>query len=53
MRFATGLLSGVAVGLLASMGVIATTDKKTRRRMMRDSKRAVRRAGHYVHDILD
>ena len=54
MKFASGLLGGVTVGLLVGMGfTISATDKKQRRRMLRDGKRAVRKAGHYVHDIFD
>lgn len=53
MRFATGMIGGVTLGLLIGAGFIATTDKKQRRRMMRDGRRAVRKAGHYIHDMFD
>ena len=47
--------AGVAVGLLIGAGVttIAATDSRQRRRIMRDGRRAMRKAGHYFHDIFD
>ncbi|MCL2572664.1 MAG: hypothetical protein FWE11_09710 [Defluviitaleaceae bacterium] len=48
-RFTSGLIGGLAVGLI--VGASAMTDEKQRRRMMRDSKRAVRKAGHFFDDI--
>jgi len=54
MRLANGIISGVAVGVIIGTGItIAATDSKQRRRMVRDSRRAVRKAGHYFHDIFD
>lgn len=54
VRFATGLIGGVTVGLLVGAGFTLTaTDSRERRRMIRDSKRAMRKAGHYITDILD
>lgn len=54
VRFATGVIGGVTVGLLIGAGFTMTaTDTKKRRRMLRDSKRAMRKAGHYLHDIFD
>jgi len=50
-RFTTGLLGGIAVGLIIGAG--AMTDEKDRRRMKRDSKRALRKAGHFFDDIKD
>ena len=53
-RFATGLIGGVTVGLLVGAGFTLTaTDSRERRRMIRDSKRAMRKAGHYFQDIFD
>jgi hypothetical protein len=53
-RITGGLISGVAIGIIIGTGLtISATDSKQRRRMVRDSKRAVRRAGHYIHDIFD
>ena len=49
-RFTSGLLGGIAVGLAVGMGY-TMTDKKHRRRVMRDSKRAIRKAGHFIDDI--
>jgi len=48
-RFTTGLLGGLAVGLMLGAG--AMTDEKQRRRMKRDSKRALKKAGHFIDDI--
>jgi len=54
IKFANGIISGVAVGVIIGTGItIAATDTKQRRRMVRDSKRAVRKAGHYFHDMFD
>jgi hypothetical protein len=53
-RFASGLIGGVAAGLLlGSAFTFSATDSKERRRMIRDSKRAMRKAGHYFHDMFD
>ncbi|MCL2225067.1 MAG: hypothetical protein FWB96_08905 [Defluviitaleaceae bacterium] len=55
-RFATGLLGigGVTVGLLLGSALtIGTTDSRERRRMVRDSKRAMRKAGHYFNEMFD
>jgi len=51
MRFTSGLMGGIAVGLLVGAGVVMT-DTKQRRRMVRDSKRAMRKAGHFFEDIF-
>jgi uncharacterized protein with FMN-binding domain len=56
-RLTSAAIGGVAVtvGLLIGAGVttIAATDSRQRRRIMRDSRRAMRKAGHYFHDIFD
>ena len=55
-RFATGLvgIGGVTVGLLIGAGLtMTTTDSRERRRLVRDSKRAMRKAGHYFNDMFD
>ena len=52
-RFAAGIISGVTMGLLVGAGVTMTTDERQRRRFMRDSRRAMRKAGHYFGDMLD
>ena len=51
-RFTSGLFGGIAVGLLLGAGITMSTDEKQRRRMMRDSKRALRKAGNYFEDIF-
>ena len=51
-RFTSGLLGGVAMGLLLGAGITMSTDDKQRRRMMRDSKRAMRKAGNYFEDMF-
>jgi len=48
-RFASGLIGGIAVGLIIGAG--AMTDERDRRRIKRDSKRALRKAGHFIDDI--
>ena len=54
-RFATGLLGigGVTLGLLIGAGITLTTDERDRTRLVRDSKRAMRKAGHYFNDMFD
>jgi hypothetical protein len=55
-RIATGLvgIGGVTVGLLIGAGITLTTsDTRERRRLIRDSKRAMRKAGHYFNDMFD
>ena len=50
MNFTTGLIGGLFAGL--ALGVASTmTDDKRRRSMMRDSKRALKKAGHFIDDI--
>ena len=49
-RFASGLVSGIAAGIAIGVGY-ALTDDKYRRRMMRESKRNMRRAGHFFDDM--
>ena len=46
------LIGGIAVGLLIGTGVTMSTDDKQRRRMMRESKRAIKKAGHFIEDIF-
>ena len=48
-RFTSGLIGGLAVGLMIGVGCM--TDEKQRRRMKRDSKRALKKAGHIFDDI--
>ena len=48
-RFTSGLVGGIAVGIIIGAGFM--TDDKQRRRMKRDSKRALRKAGHFFDDI--
>jgi len=53
-RFASGLIGGITVGLLIGAGfTISATDSKQRRKMIRESKRAMRNAGHYFNDIFE
>jgi len=54
-RLTTGLLGigGVTVGLLIGAGLTVSTDSRERRRLIRDSKRAMRKAGHYFNEMFD
>jgi len=49
-RFTSGLIGGLAVGLMLGAS-IHMTDEKHRRRMVRDSRRALKRAGHVFDDF--
>jgi hypothetical protein len=51
-RFTGGLLGGLAFGIAIGMGY-ALTDDKHRRRMAKDSRRAMKKAGHFFEDIKD
>ena len=48
-RFTSGLIGGIAVGLI--IGASAMTDDRDRRRMKRESKRALSRAGNFIDNI--
>jgi len=48
-RFTSGLIGGLAVGLM--LGASAMTDERQRRRMKRDGRRALKKAGHFIDDI--
>ena len=47
--FTTGLIGGLAVGLLLGAG--SMTDERQRRRMKRDGRRALKKAGHFFDDL--
>ena len=49
-RFATGLAGGIAIGLMVS--AYKLTDSKCRRRIKRDSRRVMRKAGNLIEDIF-
>jgi hypothetical protein len=49
-RFATGLVTG---GIIAAVGIsYMMTEPKTRKRVVKESKRAMRRAGDYISDMF-
>jgi len=48
-RFTSGLIGGLAVGMLVGAGLM--TDEKQRRRIKRDSRRALKKAGHFIDDM--
>ena len=50
-RFTNGLIGGIAVGII--FGTAMATTEKQRRRITRDSKRALRKAGHYFEDLFE
>ena len=49
-RFTTGLIGGIAVGLIIGVGS-SMTDDKHRRRVMREGKRSLKKAGHVFDDF--
>lgn len=51
-RFTGGLISGLAFGIAIGVGY-ALTDDKYRRRMAKDSRRAMRKANHFFDDMRD
>ena len=50
-KMALGMLTG---GLLAAVGVgIMMNDKRTRRRVVRNGRRALRKTEHFLHGVGD
>ena len=49
-RFVTGLLGGLTVGLIIGAG--SMTSEKQRRQMKREGRRVVKKAGHFIDDIV-
>jgi len=47
-----GIIGGIAVGIVLGAGLTLGSDDKHRRRMMRDSKRAFRKAGNYFENMF-
>ena len=47
-----GIIGGLAVGMIVGAGISLSTDERHRRRVMRNSKRALRKAGHYFEDMF-
>jgi len=50
-NFTTGLVGGVALGIIIGTG-IAFTDSGYRHRVVRDSRRAMHKAGHAIEDMF-
>ncbi|MDR1537761.1 MAG: hypothetical protein LBU32_07155 [Clostridiales bacterium] len=50
-KFATGLITGSLIGIAGLAW--ALSDTKTRKRMARDSKRAVRKANEMIDNVHD
>ena len=48
-KFTSGLIAGAACGAVGL--AFAMSDKRTRRRMLKDGRRAMRRAEDFVHHI--
>jgi len=46
-KFSSGLVAGSAIGALGL--AIALSDKRTKRKLLRDSKRAVQRVNKFFH----
>ena len=48
-----GIVGGLAAGILIGVGSMALNDDKTRKRMLKNRKRAMRRASHFFDDFRD
>ena len=48
-RFTSGLIAGGALGAFGL--AIALSDKRTRKRMMRDGRKAMHRANNFIHHM--
>ena len=51
-RFTSGLIGGITVGLIIGIGS-SMTDEKHRRRVVKGSRRAIKKAGHVFDDFMD
>ena len=50
-KFTSGLIAG---GILGAAGLaVAMSDKRNRRYMMREGRKAIRKAGHMVENVTD
>lgn len=52
MRLTSAIISGIAVGMMIGAGATMSSDEHNRRRVVRGSKRALRKAGHIIDDIF-
>ena len=52
MRFTSGLMGGIAVGLIIGASATVASDEKSRRKMIKTSKRALKNAGEVFDDIF-
>ena len=48
-KFASGLIAGGALGAIGL--ALALSDKRTRKRMLRDGKKAIGKANDFIHHI--
>jgi len=48
-KFASGLIAGGALGAIGL--ALAMSDKRTRKRMMRDGRKAINKANDFIHHI--
>ena len=51
-RFTTALVGGMAIGLIIGASATAASDEDNRRKIMKTSKRAMRKAGNVLEDIF-
>ena len=49
MRFASGFVAGSALGALGL--AFAMSDKRTRKRMLKDGRKAMGKANNFIHKI--
>ncbi len=50
-RFSTGMIAG---GIITAVGIsLLASDAKSRRRVVKDSKRAMRKAGDFIGGVTD
>ncbi|MCL2397669.1 MAG: YtxH domain-containing protein [Defluviitaleaceae bacterium] len=48
-RFASGLIAGGALGAIGL--AIAMSDKRTRKRMLKDGRKAMHKANNFIHHM--
>ena len=50
-KFTSGLIAG---GIIGAAGLaVAMSDKRNRRQIMREGRKAIRKAGHMVENVTD
>ena len=52
IRFTSGLMGGIAVGLLVGASAAVASDERNRRKILKTGKRAMKKAGNVIEEIF-